>query len=117
MDKNSVHRPRATHVMTHANTPAIEVIDPRGRSVRCVGYHRREGVASSESCVTQHLHDAVGRTVLSRDPRLFDLHQQGRTVASQINVFSLTGALLLSENNDAGWRLGLFGEDGQGYEG
>lgn len=117
MDKNRVHRLRATHVMTHANTPAIDIIDPRGRSVRHVGYHRREGVASSESCITQHLHNAVGRTVLSRDPRLFDLHQQGRTVASQIDVFSLTGALLLSENNDAGWRLGLFGEDRQGCEG
>lgn len=103
--------------MTHANTPAIDIIDPRGRSVRRVEYHRCEVVASSESCITQHLHDAVGRTVLTRDPRLFDLHQQGRTVASQIDVFSLTGAQLLSENNDAGWRLGLFGEDRQGCEG
>ncbi|WP_392890783.1 RHS repeat-associated core domain-containing protein [Pseudomonas migulae] len=103
--------------MTHANTPAIDVIDPRGRSVRRVEYHRRDGTALADSCVTEHVHDGVGRLVLSRDPRLFDAHRQGQAVASQINVFSLSGALLLSENNDAGWRLGLFGEDGQGCEG
>lgn len=103
--------------MTHANTPAIEVFDPRGRGVRSVAYHRRDGVTAPESCITQQVHDVVGRAVLSRDPRLFDLHQQGQAVANQINVLNLSGAMLLSKNSDAGWRLALFGEDGQGVEG
>jgi YD repeat-containing protein len=48
---------------------------------------------------------------------LFLLHQAGQSAANQISVFSLSGAVLLSENSDAGWRLGLLGEDGQGVEG
>lgn len=103
--------------MTHANTPAIAAIDPRGLGVRVVAYHRRAPATPSDSCITQQIHDAVGRAVLSRDPRLFHLHQQGQAVANQINRLSLSGTLLLSENSDAGWRLGLFGEDGQSVEG
>ncbi|WP_223437146.1 MULTISPECIES: RHS repeat-associated core domain-containing protein [unclassified Pseudomonas] len=102
--------------MTHANTPAIAVIDSRGLGVRAVAYYRRDNSAV-ESCITQQVHDVAGRAVLSRDPRLFRLHQAGQSAANQINAFSLSGALLLSENTDAGWRLGLLGEDGQGVEG
>lgn len=103
--------------MIHANTPAIAAIDPRGLGVRSVAYHRRDDEMQAESCITQQVHDVVGRAELSRDPRLFDLHQQGQVAANQNNVFSLSSVLLLSENSDAGWRLGLFGEDGQGVEG
>ncbi|MBD9590665.1 RHS repeat protein [Pseudomonas sp. PDM03] len=102
--------------MTHANTPAIAVIDSRGLGVRAVAYHRRDNSAV-ESCITQQVHDVAGRAVLSRDPRLFRLHQADQSAANQISAFSLSGALLLSENSDAGWRLGLLGEDGQGVEG
>lgn len=102
--------------MTHVNTPAIAVIDSRGLGVRGVAYHRRDDSAA-ESCITQQVHDVAGRAVSSRDPRLFLLHQAGQSAANQINVFSLSGAVLLSENGDAGWRLGLLGEDGQGVEG
>ncbi|MFL1526358.1 RHS repeat-associated core domain-containing protein [Pseudomonas sp. O230] len=102
--------------MTHANTPAIAVIDSRGLGVRAVAYHRRDYCAA-ESCITQQVHNVVGRAVLSRDPRLFLLHQAGQSAANQISVFSLSGTLLLSENSDAGWRLGLPGEDGQSVEG
>ncbi|MHC8288193.1 RHS repeat-associated core domain-containing protein [Pseudomonas sp. XS1P51] len=103
--------------MTHANTPAIGALDPRGLSVRGVAYHRRDSTTAPERYITQQIHDVTGRAVLSRDPRLFLLHQQGQTAANQINVFSLSGAVLLSENGDAGWRLGLLNEDGQGVEG
>ncbi|EJM64518.1 RHS repeat-associated core domain protein containing protein [Pseudomonas sp. GM50] len=104
--------------MTHANTPAIEAFDSRGQGVRAIAYHRRDGVTAPESCITQQMHDIAGRAVLSRDPRLFLLHQGARqTAANQINIFSLSGVVLLSENSDAGWRLGLFGEDGQGVDG
>lgn len=103
--------------MTHANTPAINVFDPRGSSVRGVTYHRRDSASMPEPYITQQVYDVNGRAVLSRDPRLFLLHQKGQTTANQINVFSLSGAVLLSENGDAGWRLGLLGEDGQSVEG
>ncbi|WP_028622832.1 RHS repeat-associated core domain-containing protein [Pseudomonas sp. Ant30-3] len=104
--------------MINANTPAIAAIDPRGLSVRGVAYHRRDrAVAVPDSHVTQQINDVVGRAVLSRDPRLFLLHRKGNTAASQINVHSLGGALLLSDNNDAGWRLGLLSVDGTGVEG
>jgi insecticidal toxin complex protein TccC len=117
-DKITVAKPQATPVMTHPNTPAIEAFDSRGQGVRAIAYHRRDGVTAPESCITQQMHDIAGRAVLSRDPRLFLLHQGTRqTAANQKNVFSLSGVVLLSENSDAGWRLGLFGEDGQGVDG
>lgn len=103
--------------MIHANTPTIAAIDSRGLGVRSVAYHRRDGLMPPERCITQQVHDVVGRAVLSRDPRLFLLHQAGETAANQVSLFNLSGALLLSENSDAGWRLGLLGEDGQRVEG
>lgn len=103
--------------MINANTPSIAAIDPRGLGVRGVAYHRRDRAAAvPDSYVTQQIHDVVGRAVLSRDPRLFLLHRQGHAAASQINVQSLSGAPLLSDNNDAGWRLELLSEDGAGVE-
>ena len=103
--------------MTHANTPAIQVFDPRGLSVRGVAYHRRERASAPEPCITQQEYDGAGRAVLNRDPRLFRLHQDGQTAANQQNVFSLSGAVVLSLNSDAGWRLGLLGAHGQSIEG
>ncbi|MNX70860.1 putative deoxyribonuclease RhsC [compost metagenome] len=103
--------------MIHANTPAIQVFDPRGQSVRGVAYHRRESASVPEPCITQQEYDGAGRAVLSRDPRLFRLQQDGQTAANQQNVFSLSGAVMLSQNSDAGWRLGLLGAHGQRVEG
>lgn len=103
-------------VTTHANTPAIKAFDPRGLDVRSVAYHRGDSVSTPESHITQQVHDVAGRTVLNRDPRLFLLHQDGQTAANQLNVLSLSGVVLLSENSDSGWRLGLLGEDGQNVE-
>lgn len=103
--------------MTHANTPAIQVIDPRRLSVRAVAYHRRDLASPPQPCVTQQAYDAAAHVVLIRDPRLFRLHQVGQTAASQQNVFSLSGIVLLSQNNDAGWRLGLSGAHGQTVQG
>jgi RHS repeat-associated protein len=100
--------------MPHANTPALQVFDPRGLGVRGVAYHRRDSASVLESYVNQQVHDVAGRTVLSRDPRLFLLNT---SAANQTNVLSLSGAVLLSDNSDAGWRLGLLGEQGQRLEG
>jgi hypothetical protein len=99
--------------MTHAQTPAIQVIDPRGLVLRNVSYHRRDSNSTPEAYITQQAHDAAGRTVLNRDPRLF-LEDMP---ANQRNVFSLSSALLLNENTDAGWRLSLNAEDGIHLEG
>jgi insecticidal toxin complex protein TccC len=106
-----------TFTMTHANTPAIQVFDPRGLSVRGVAYHRRESASVPEPCITQQEYDGAGRAVLGRDPRLFRLHQDGQTATNQQNVFSLSGAVVLSQNTDAGWRLGMLGAHGQRVEG
>ncbi|MGE8334019.1 RHS repeat-associated core domain-containing protein [Pseudomonas laurylsulfatiphila] len=103
--------------MTHANTPAIQVFDPRGLSVRGVAYHRRQNASVAQPCITQQEYDGAGRAVLSRDPRLFRLHQDGQPTANQQYLFSLSGAVVLSHNSDAGWRLGLLGAHGQWVEG
>jgi RHS repeat-associated protein len=56
--------------------------------------------------------------VRNRDPRLVRLHEiDPDTPPNQQNVFSISGTLLLSENSDAGWRLGLIGAAGQALEG
>jgi len=106
-----------TFTMTHANTPAIQVFDPRGLSVRGVGYLRRENASTPQPCITQQEYDGAGRAILSRDPRLFRLHQDGQTAVNQQNVFSLSDAVILAQNSDAGWRLGLRGAHGQSVEG
>ena len=99
--------------MLHTQTPSLQVIDPRRLNVRGVAYHRREAAAATQAYITQQVHDAAGRAVLSRDPRLFCSNQRGEPAANQQTVFSLTGAVLLAQNVDAGWRLGLFGAHGQ----
>ncbi|MGE8101026.1 RHS repeat-associated core domain-containing protein [Pseudomonas fluorescens] len=104
--------------MTHANTPTIAVIDPCAKAVRAVAYHRRKAGDTTESHITQQVYDTAGRAVHSRDPRLFQLLEGGSGEAvNQSTVFSLSGTALLSENGDAGWRLGLFGAAGQRLQG
>lgn len=104
--------------MTHANTPAIQAFDARGLVLRDVNYHRRDETSAPEHYITHHTHDTAGRPVLSRDPRLFCEHTSEKPgPANQSNVFSLSGALLASENCDAGWRLSLLAEDGVPVEG
>lgn len=104
--------------MTHANTPAIQAFDARGLVLRGVNYHRRDETSAPERYIIHHTHDATGRTVFSRDPRLFREHTSEKPgPANQSNVFSLSGALLSSENTDAGWRSSLLAEDGAHVEG
>lgn len=105
-------------VMLHTHTPNIIAADPRGLVVRTVAYQRRSAEEAARRCVTQQRYDAAGRLVQSRDPRQFQRLEEGQPgIANQTTVFSLSGAALLSDNSDAGWRLNLSGAAGQALHG
>jgi insecticidal toxin complex protein TccC len=92
------------------NTPHLAVIDGRGLPVRQVAYCRREvSELTPQVRVTAQQHDAAGRRVTQRDPRL--LAPTARP--NLTTVYSLSGAVLLTDSVDAGWRLALTGEAGQ----
>ncbi|WP_347904861.1 RHS repeat-associated core domain-containing protein [Pseudomonas purpurea] len=104
--------------MTHAHTPTLAVIDPRGLAVRAVAYHRRNADDAPDVRITHQVHDAAGRLIQCRDPRQFQRFERNPgAAANQSTVFTLSGAALLSENSDAGWRLGLPGAAGQRLQG
>lgn len=98
----------STSRQLHQHTPVLSVVDARGATVRSVGYYRaREGM-SAETRVTEHRFDVHGRDVSARDPRAWSNGAgPGRTCA-----FSLSGSAVLTDSNDAGWRLALFSEAG-----
>lgn len=102
----------------HRHTPTVVALDSRGALVREVGYHRRSSQDAIEPRIHQHVHDALGRLIQSRDPRFFARYEQGASqLANQTTVFSLTSNVLLSDNVDTGWRLSLVGAAGQDLEG
>lgn len=111
--RNTFSLSRLQADMNHANTPAIQAFDPRGLVLRGVNYHCCDSNPVPEGYISQQTHDAAGRTVFSRDPKRFLENKP----ANQSNVFSLSGALLLDDNTDAGWRLCLNAEDGVRLEG
>jgi len=94
------------------NTPQLNVIEPRTYLIRRVDYHRAREGASSEARVTRHSWDTAGRHVADQDPRLWSTG----TLLNTATVRSLSNALLLQENVDAGWRVILPGADGQSLE-
>jgi insecticidal toxin complex protein TccC len=81
-------------------------MDPRGLTLGSLAYCRSDEHQAAEARVTRHAYDPAGRLIASRDPRL--------TMANQRMVYSLSGQVLLTESVDAGWRLSLLGEAGQG---
>ncbi|HWH86971.1 MAG TPA: RHS repeat-associated core domain-containing protein [Pseudomonas sp.] len=88
---------------THWHTPALSVIDGRGLAVRQVAYMRCEGVI--KALVNRQQHDAAGRPVTQRDPRL--------AMPNLTTVHDLGGAVLKTDSVDAGWRLSLPGLAGE----
>ena len=101
----------------HASTPTLQVSDPRGLLVRSVQFHRREADDPIDTRVTHQHFDAVGRLLASRDPYLFELARVDEATPFNLNqVISLSGAALLTDSVDTGWRVGLQGEAGQGLE-
>ncbi len=97
----------------HSHTPQLEVIDSRGLPVRQVAYCRRDiSELIPEARVTARQHDAAGRLVTQRDPRFLAPTQRPNLTT----VYSLSGAVVLTDSVDAGWRLGLSGEAGRVQE-
>lgn len=92
----------------HRHTPALSVTDSRGLPVRQVSYLRRGAIDAPVAHITRQQHDAAGRQVAQRDPRL--------KVPNLVSIHSLSGAALCTDSVDAGWRLGLPGEAQQAVE-
>lgn len=97
----------------HAQTPNLAAIDSRGLPVRQVAYWR-EDASEPEARITTRHHDAAGRLVAQRDPRLF---ADTSAPANLITVYSLTGQVLTTQSVDAGWRVSLLGEARQALHG
>ncbi|RMM56431.1 putative insecticidal toxin complex [Pseudomonas syringae pv. atrofaciens] len=98
----------------HTNTPQLAVSDSRGLPVRSVQFHRGADGQPVDARVTQHYFDKAGRLIASRDPRFSSRLKDG--VCAPVNlmqIVSLSGALLLSNSVDSGWRVSLNGEAGQ----
>ena len=98
----------------HTNTPQLAVSDSRGLPVRSVQFYRGADGQPVEARVTQHYFDKAGRLIASRDPRFSSRLKDG--VCAPVNlmqIVSLSGALLLSNSVDSGWRVSLNGEAGQ----
>lgn len=96
----------------HRETPVLSAIDPCGRLLRKVAYHRRAPTDPAEPRITHQMFDPAGRVTRIRDPRLFLMAGRHSEVASQRMLYSLSGTPLLSDNNDAGFRLNLLAEAG-----
>jgi insecticidal toxin complex protein TccC len=97
----------------HAQTPNLSVIDNRGLSVRQVAYWRKDS-NEPEPRFTTRQHDAAGRLVAQRDPRLFT---DASASANLATVYSLSGQVLSTFSVDAGWRINLSGEARQPLHG
>ncbi|ALU62031.1 hypothetical protein ACA40_19980 [Pseudomonas syringae pv. lapsa] len=100
--------------IVHSNTPILAVIDPRALAVRSVQFCRTVAGQALSARVTHQRYDWAGRPVVGRDPRLFSRSEtEAQTPANRVVRFGLSGAALLSESVDSGWRLNLMGEAGQ----
>ncbi|WP_046236981.1 RHS repeat domain-containing protein [Pseudomonas syringae pv. coryli] len=98
----------------HTNTPQLAISDSRGLPVRSVQFYRGADGQPVEARVTQHYFDEAGRLIASRDPRFSSRSNDG--VCAPVNlmqIVSLSGASLLSNSVDSGWRVSLNGEAGQ----
>jgi insecticidal toxin complex protein TccC len=98
----------------HTGTPTVQVADARGLVIRSVQFHRRQANDPLDMRVNHQRFDAAGRLVASRDPYLFALAGTEQQVPENVTQhLSLSGAPLLTDSVDAGWRLALAGHTGQ----
>ncbi len=94
----------------HRHTPTLTATDPRGLTLRSVGYCCIAQGGSAESRVNRTAHDAAGRAIAQWDPRLF---RDASAPANLASVYSLSGKVLSTTSVDAGWRVSLLGEADQ----
>lgn len=80
--------------------------------VRQVAYLRAVVSDRPAARISTRQHDAAGRLVAQRDPRFYAT----ATRPNQAALYNLSGAALLTDSIDAGWRLSLMGETGQALE-
>ncbi len=92
-----------------AFTPNLTATDSRGLPVRQIAYWRQD-VSQREARATIQQHDAAGRLVAQRDPRLM---ADASAPANLVSIYSLSGKVLSTVSVDAGWRLSLSGEADQ----
>jgi insecticidal toxin complex protein TccC len=92
----------------HANTPFISAVDGRELSVREIVWRRTQSEDEPISLTTTLAYNAAGQLIAQRDPRV-----AGPNLST---IYSLSTQPLLTDSVDAGWRLTLLGEAGQGVE-
>ncbi|WP_110970141.1 hypothetical protein [Pseudomonas huaxiensis] len=98
----------------HAQTPALNVTDPRGLAIRRIAYHRAAPQVFAERRITLSRHAPSSQMREQWDPRLFACLDHGHAVVpSQTQQTALSGKSILDKSADAGWRLTLFGDAGQ----
>jgi insecticidal toxin complex protein TccC len=93
----------------HHNTPTLKVIDGRGVQVREVAYLCNESIAQPQARMTRYRHHISGQII----EQYSQTATTSRKTADSKQIRSLSGALLLTQSTDAGWRLSFFGEAGQ----
>ncbi|MHC8341981.1 RHS repeat-associated core domain-containing protein [Pseudomonas sp. RT6P73] len=99
-------------VNVHRHTPTLNVIDGRGLALREVRYLCNESIKTPATRITRNRHDISGQIIEHYSPAvLTDLN-----TADSRQVRSLSGATLLIDSIDAGWRLAFFGEAGQALD-
>ncbi len=99
----------------HHHTPTLSVADPRGLPAQSVAYLRSVAGEQARKCVNRTAHNVAGRAIAQWDPRLYNLHMDDPTVPPNLaTVYSLSGHVLSTQSVDAGLRVQLFGESGQG---
>ncbi|MBF6026389.1 RHS repeat protein [Pseudomonas sp. P115] len=103
------------NAVVHTHTPNLVVYDPRSQVACAVDYCRSHTQDLAQRRITRTRYDEAGRAVAQWDPRLYNLHMDDPTVPPNLaNVYSLTGQVLSTQSVDAGLRVQLFGESGQG---
>ncbi|WP_447890916.1 RHS repeat-associated core domain-containing protein [Pseudomonas hormoni] len=90
----------------HQNTPSSRVIDPRGLSVRTIGYHRLDIEHDVAGRIHWQVFNDNGFLIQQWDPRLFELREvEDGVKPNQATIYSLGGQRLRTESVDAGWRV------------
>lgn len=99
-------------VQTHRHTPTLSVIDSRGLQVSEVRYLCNESIKEPEARTTRSRYD-IGNQTVQRYSHTDDIKLK---TADSLHIASLSGAHILTDSIDAGWRLTVFGEAGQALD-